>query len=246
MTEPDIFSDDNLPVPKDFPKGPDTNEVLKVVAPPVGIPTDQFRDVCNALVWNWYHSKGSAAITPENLSRYTKAGKPLSIIKKVMESPAFADFAARRGISLSDHDKLDERQLLALQVISDISSKGTLKYRLNKIGVSWFEYQAWLKNPSFAAAQRKISEDSIKEAIPLAKMKLAEKSADGQMDAIKYMFEISGEHDPNKRQILDVQALMRAIVDVLSKHLAPTPDLARAIGADIALVAAQFGIGEKS
>jgi hypothetical protein len=174
-----------------------------------------FREVCKAATYAFWET--GELPTPRTVVKYIAVGnRNLTELAKTMSSPEFTEFLRIRGIS--NTGTLDERQLLALQYLTDLSSDLTLRGKLRKIGVQWWEYQAWLKHPEFANRLRGWADTVMDDAIPLAKVAVATQAANGKLDSIKYLMELTGVHDPARRQALDVQRVIAAVMESLMRH----------------------------
>jgi hypothetical protein len=153
-------------------------------------------------------------------------------IAEYITTEAFTLKMASIGVHLSGG--LTSRQIALLDSLSDISDKMSLSTRLRKLGISVVEFKGWLKHDAFLKAYNQFGEGAMRNAIPLAKVQLAKKMEQGDLGAIKFGFEVTGEYNPNDRKQVDAQRLVQVIFDVIEEEI-KDPELIRRIGSKITL-----------
>lgn len=133
-----------------------------------------------------------------------------------MSSEEFILRMRELGIEIDPDDSgLTAEQIGLLTVLADISDGRDLKRKLRSVGVSWNKFQVWLKEPLFKSQWSKLADDTLKNAIPVAKQQIASKMANGDMAAIKYGFELTGVYNPNDQKAVDAQQLVQIVLDVI-------------------------------
>lgn len=247
----DSFGSEPAPTHKPLPPLPTDKELSTALAETKGhglasvlrrINQQAFRDICTAATWAFWETGEQP--TPQSMVKYlAHHPRDITSIKKTMASPEFTTFLQLRGIWT--RGPLSERQLLALQMLTDMSSTATLKGRLQRASIPWWEFQAWLRQPAFSAEMHRFSDAMLTDAIPLAKQQIAQQATNGRFEAIKYLMEITGVHDPARRQAMDVQMVVGAIMESLMAHVTDMAALA-AVAKDIRRITAKAGIPDSS
>jgi hypothetical protein len=171
----------------------------------------------------------------------------LSTLVELVANNKFALVLEKRGV-IDDNSPIGmtERQMQTLTVLTNFTDKRSLKTKLSSIGVAEFEFQQWLGgNSRFKRLYRKFSEALFEEAQPAVNVALATIASDGDLRAIKYFNEISGRWDPNSKQVMDVQALLRGIVEILTSTITD-PHLLQQIGGRLSVLVGSLNAGTGS
>lgn len=163
---------------------------------------------------------------------HNSAKPSLNKIAEYITTEAFTLKMASIGVHLGGG--LTTRQMALLDSLSDLSDKMSLSTRLNKLGISTVEFKAWLKHDEFLKAYKQFGEGAMQNAIPLAKVQLAKRMEQGDLSAIKFGFEVTGEYNPNDRKQVDAAKLVQVIFDVIEEEI-KDPELIRRIGSKITL-----------
>jgi|SRR5580765_1124706 hypothetical protein len=171
---------------------------------------------------------------------------------KIYKSAIFKTACYYRGIRTDDGKPansalagLDERQRLTIAAITDYTSRLTLDGKLKRIGVSAWEYSAWMNYPPFRNKIKELADKSLKHSESLADVALASGAVNGKLDFIKYADLRSGRFDPSARSALDVEYVIRSVMEIIMKHVRD-PELLRAIGGDLSILAAGAGMNPES
>lgn len=169
----------------------------------------------------------------ESFALISAAQRP-SIVKiaEYITTEAFVLKMASIGVHLSGG--LTTKQIALLDNLSDISDKMSLNTRLRKLKISPIEFRGWLQNPEFNKVYKQFGEGAMHNAIPLAKVQLAKRMEGGDLAAIKFGFEVTGEYNANDRKQVDAQRLVQIIFDVIEEEI-KDPELIRRIGSKITL-----------
>ncbi len=114
--------------------------------------------------------------------------------------------------------------------------------RLKKLGISWAQWQGWLKQPMFARIYGKTSEDLLKSSVPAALTALANRAQAGNNDAIKYLLAITGYYDPSaKGQTAEYERVISAMIDAVEKHV-EDPEALKKISAAVSEAANRWNV----
>lgn len=230
---------------------PASGKAVQVVTLPEGITTTEFRDVVSATYLAYIGgptgkigTKGSGAPpTVEQITKYVPE-IPKARVQVIMGLEAYRKTCEARGINLSARPGLTHEQELALSIIMDPSAGKGLSQRLKRAGVPRAKYDAWKKNPVFNAHLTAVGENVLKNAETDMMVSLAGMAADGDLGAIKFSFEVTGRHDPQQRQIMDVQVVLAKMVEIVKEHV-KDPATLEAIGRDLVLLASTTGAAQQ-
>lgn len=142
-----------------------------------------------------------------------------------------------RGIEISGEYGLTDQQIALLDILSNTTSTMTTVARLKKAGVSNSTFRSWKRQKHFSEALRRITGDSLVDAIGLADVQLASMAQNGNLNAIKYLNDMTGR-GPNDRKAVDAMAFARIVLEVVQQHV--TTEQAKAISAGIDLASKQL------
>lgn len=222
-------------------KDPTGAPMIKVTLPG-GISVADFRQVISGAYLAYTGDRRAKGAwnntpTPEDVKKFTNL--PLDKVQKIMGSPAYGRACEARGINFGH--VLTQQQELALQVLLDPTIKGGLEKRLKKIGISMAVYRAWLKNPIFRKYMDEVAGNILKDLENDMAVALAGRAADGDLNAIKYAWEVTGKYNPQDRQIMDGQRLMLQMVEIIKKHV-KDPEILNSIGNELVLLGNAAGL----
>lgn len=152
-------------------------------------------------------------------------------IQFYITTPEFMGAMERRGIS-PNVETLTPEQMALLQLLTD-TGRGTLESKLNRAKVKQSVFRNWMRQPKFREAYSKLSGSVLKDAIPAARVALADKAANGDINAIKYMNELTGEYRPHQQeQNMNGQEMVRVVLAAIQSHV-KDPEVLMAIQRDI-------------
>lgn len=165
---------------------------------------------------------------PTDESELWRADRRPSItaIQQYQATAEFRSGMAERGIEVdSNVRELTQDQLACISVLTDYTDRRGLTAKLRALGISSAQYRGWLRQKPFNDAIRQLAGKSLDEAIPMAEVALAEKAANGDINALKFMFEVTGRHNPQKQEAIDSQQLVAIMVDVAQQVMAKNPEM---------------------
>lgn len=144
----------------------------------------------------------------------------ISVLSDLVVTPKFKNALEARGIPSETPVGLTAEQAYALSVMTDQSLTLDPFARLKKLGVSWAQWQGWLKQPAFAKVYGRTTEDLLKASVPAALTALANRAQAGNNDAIKYLLAITGYYDPSARgQNAEYERVISAMMDAVEKYV---------------------------
>lgn len=116
--------------------------------------------------------------------------------------------------------KLNHLQLIAANVLLDLTDTRSDKKKLADLGIKSGTYQAWLRDPEFSGYLRHRAESLIGDIEHEAMLSLADNVRAGKMDAIKYYHELIGRYTPANHNNsggsnVDYQNLIVRIIEIV-------------------------------
>lgn len=152
---------------------------------------------------------------PTDKESFWKAGARPSItaIKQFKATEEYRELMLEVGIEVTEVSQLNEKQLMALKMVSDVGDKRSKLTKLKELGITETVWRGWMKQKEFNDSFRAMAKTAIDEAIPMAEIKLAEMAEAGDLNTIKFLFEVQGRYNPAQQQAVDAQALMNVMID---------------------------------
>ena len=219
----------------------------RVVIPPVATEVPNMELAMAETIYGLWVSENGKLPEYADLLRYWPSEWPEQEIVDVLSSRSFYLRMSRRGVPWPEnwtpqfhnittlYSRLTPQQVAAMQVVTDPTDKRPLAAKLKQVGINNAVWRAWLRNPVFSDAVRRTSEHLLQDTIAIAHTRLAQKVDQGDIAAIKTLYEVSGRHDPNKQQMLDFAKVMGLVLEVMQRHVTD-PAVMRAIGNDLDII----------
>ena len=123
----------------------------------------------------------------------------------------------------------------AFGIITNPTNKKDMGAKLKQAGITYAQYRAWLKQPHFADYITKISEHMLNEHVADVHTKVVEKAAGGDIQAMRLYYELTGRHDPQKQQMVDLNGVIGLLLEVITRYVTDTTALSK-ITQDIDLI----------
>lgn len=202
------------------------------MAVPDGETSEHFRRVVGAAYTAWVGSARSKLPDVNDVLEYTGTMTP-KVVGRIMVTPEFEAAIRERGVPWNNGGGLTAQQMLALAVMTDPTNKKTPAVKLKAIGVSYGQYRAWLKQPLFANKLNQLAESAIRDHLPDMQIALTNKATSGDLNAIKFVYELTGKYDPASKEVIQLKAVIQMLLEVLSRHLSQQPELLQAVAGDI-------------
>jgi len=153
----------------------------------------------------------------------------VTAIQQYQSTPEYRSGMAERGVEVDSHvSELTQEQLACISVITDYTDRRGITSKLKALGINSSKYRGWLKQKPFNDAIRAIAGRGLDEAIPLAEVAIAEKAANGDLNAIKFLMEVTGRYNPAQQQAIDAQELIAIMVDVAQEVMSKNPEMLNA------------------
>lgn len=168
---------------------------------------------------------GGVELSPARIRKYTNSDSfHLRLQLRGIPWPdGWLDTAEAEVVSA----KLTPIQMVALGILSDPTSRGSLKSKLERIGVSYSQYRNWMNNTEFAKAMNQIGEKMVVDNIATVHQSLVGKAQAGDVQAMKLFYEVSGRHDPMRQQSLDLNRIVALLLEVITRNVTDIGTLTR-------------------
>ena len=199
-------------------------------------------------LWPAGYAKGrvSSVITdPVERAKVARVGQRPMIgdIQGYLETTDYAEQMKELGIEVNTKATgLTTEQMGFITYFSNYTDGKNIRQKLKDSGVSWSKFQAWRAQPVFARYYDELLGESIKDAIPFAKQQIAAKMGAGDISAIKFGMELTGDYDPRGQQQVDARQLVTVILEVLEEKI-KDPAILLDIAASITLKSQAIGTG---
>lgn len=200
-----------------YPAGKPTREVATTVRKPNGITTDEWASAISTAAELFRRSSGLDAPTRANLEAISDLPSKVWGVLFNSGYDQFVQALILRGV-IRLGKNLDDRQVMTLAALSDIVSPLDLKAKLNKLGVKWYEYQNWMKDPKFGDQMRTIAEQTLEQATAPAMIGLAQR-AQYNNESLKYMLQLTGRYDPSKQANTDIRSFLNGVIDIIQRNV---------------------------
>jgi hypothetical protein len=198
---------------------------------PKGIGEDTYRNIIAAATAA-YSIKRRVPSIAEIAAHCSHTEKTIS---KVLVTEEFRELMRLRGFPFDNGPVLRPEQVFAVGILTNPTDRRPMDKKLKSAGISYAQYRGWLKQPHFRDYITRISEDMLGEHVQDVHTKVVEKAAGGDIQAMRLYYEISGRHDPNKQQMVDLNSIIGLLLEVITRYVTNTDQLAL-ISRDIDLV----------
>jgi len=204
---------------------------------PRGMREKSFDRVIEAATQLYQSLNGTRLPSIDELAAHT--GLSEKVIIRVLTSHEFLMKMDRRGILWTNKkrvlEELTPEQAATIAVITDPTLKMDLRARLKRVGVPYVVYRNWLRNPAFARVVKTTAEMSLEDHLPDFHTKIVERGLGGDLNAIKFAYELTGRHDPAKQQMVDLNRMVMLLLEVITKHIRD-PIILNQINMDVDLI----------
>lgn len=176
-----------------------------------------------------YNAEDIYNVWPTDPALRHKAGARPSVtaIQQYKATDHFRSGMAERGIEVTEDEALTTEQIACISLLTNLADRRSFGSKLKALGIKEPKYRGWLKQQKFNDAIRKIAGSGLEQSIALAEVALAQGAADGDLNKIKFLFEVTGRHNPAQQQAIDAQALIAVMVDAAQEVLGNDPDKLR-------------------
>jgi hypothetical protein len=193
-----------------------------------------------------FHSM--AGVPPEEtaMEDYLKSLGYTSIdqkkIRKMLVEPLFRKSLDARGIVIgSQHvtGQLSVRQMTAAAVMTNLIDRRSDQKKLQDLGISTQEWAGWMQDRSFNDYLIGRTERLLGNSVHEAHLGLLKGVRQGNVPAIKLLYEITNRYNPEQESQVNVRLLLSRFIEVIQKH-EKDPTILQAIGLDLQRVALEI------
>lgn len=187
------------------------------------------------LFLNWYeqqwHSTGELPTPSQLQSNYSWKFKSLSQARAWLDSPLIKRAFHNRGLinSTQANSDLDSRQLAAILLVANLSDRRGLKTKLNSVGVTLTQWNAWKKQKIFQEFLEQQLNKDLDTSLDAAFRGLHVGMDKGDPRAVQLYLELTGRQ-PTEVERNYRQAIAR-IVESVQRHV-KDPQIIAAIARD--------------
>lgn len=137
-----------------------------------------------------------------------------------------------KGYGITKRDYLTPEQLAVANSIMNLADKRSITKKLQDFGVSAAKYANWKKNPVFNGYLRERTEAQLGESVPDVHLALIDAATSGEIQAIKLFYEITGRHNQNSQQNVNVQVMLTTVLEAVAEFVRD-PEILQKIAARI-------------
>jgi hypothetical protein len=132
---------------------------------------------------------------------------------------------AARGLPTRDMHSVDQatlspRQLMVANIILNEHDRQSLKRKLELCNLTTSQFQAWMADPVFTNYLKKETDRRFGSADIFAHQSLARLVIDGDLNAIKYYFDITNRHSV-QADTLNFNSILARLMEVLARYVTP-------------------------
>lgn len=166
-------------------------------------------------------------------------------LSEIVRSPQFAEALRYRGIEWEGSYGLSLEQNAVLTLLSDPTDRRSTGVKLKEMGVPMARFKAWMRTPLFSDTLRQLSENNLKDAVPVMLDRLVGNIESGDLQSIKLGLEMSGRYNPAQQQVQDARIVVMRVVESVIRHV-KDPEIRQAILSDVQSESIGFSIANKS
>jgi len=117
---------------------------------------------------------------------------------------------------------LDPRFVVACDLLCDTLDKKSKAIKLKSVGLSTRQWNAFLRLNEYKLYWKKKVDITFKDADESAKLSLSKNLEAGDLQSIKYYYEFTGQHDPNREIASNLNKLINLFMEVLVRYVDPS------------------------
>jgi len=140
-----------------------------------------------------------------------------------LRNPNLTTQLANRGLpEFTDRSAkgFNPEAVIAANMIADIYDKRSIGAKLKSVNLNTKQWNGHLKNPDFRKYFQGLVEERFgKDVSTLAKVGIARGVENGDLNAIKYYHEMSGEYRPQNEEVMQLHMIIARMMEVLAKFV---------------------------
>jgi hypothetical protein len=169
---------------------------------------------------------------PSDTDLITQFGFTLLELEKIHASKFFKQSLERRGISHPNRAHgLTDKQMAAIAVVTNYIDRRPTDAKLAAIGVTAEMYNGWMQDSEFKRQLQSRADEITDNVYPEAQAALARKVSEGEVQAIKFYYELTGR--ANTPETINLKLTLLKIQEAIERNV-KDPRVLQAIGQDIA------------
>jgi hypothetical protein len=145
----------------------------------------------------------------------------------------FQDALEKRGLEYkNDTELLTPKQLVLVNMLLNVEDKKSLRQKLELLGITSAQYQAWLRDPGFHSYLTMRTEQLFEHSDHEAYKSLLQAVMRGDTAAMKLFFEMRGIYNPRIDVNINIETVVYKLIEIVGKHV-KDPNLLQAIAKDV-------------
>lgn len=141
----------------------------------------------------------------------------------------------RRGLPWKTSGHTNSAELTPTQVavaiaVTNFADPRPPDQKLDDLGILPDQYRAWLNDPTFHAFVNQLADRNLDNVRPDAITEFTKLVRQGDLAAIKYYFEITGQF--KQQSVTNIQALIQKLIEAVQRHV-KDPQILAAIAQEI-------------
>ena len=169
-------------------------------------------------------------------------------LEPYLRTNAFIQDMAKRGVRLDEmSQQLTSQQEALVQMMRNPEGR-KLSTILKRAGVTQYVFDGWMKQPIFRKYVTAMIGDSTNQALLLSEIPLTQKALDGDMNALKFLYEWQNKYNPAKdNNADDAREFLRIVLGVVQRVVGKLPggsDALKEIQDQIQLEQTTTGVGK--
>ncbi len=115
--------------------------------------------------------------------------------------------------------KLPPVGVIAAHLISDVGDKRSKAAKLKSLDLTTADWEGFMLNPEFAKFFHDLIDTKFQSYSTSAKVGLGKLIESGELNAIKYYHEFTGEFKPQQQEVLNLQMIIAQLMELLAKFV---------------------------
>lgn len=133
-------------------------------------------------------------------------------------------------------DKLTDEQMHAIATMLDPYDRRSDEKKLRDLGITTRQWATWLLDEQFAQYVSDRSELFLKNSVFEAHKGVIKGARNGNIAAVKTLYEVTGRYRPNEEQQIDIRRVLHTFIEVIQKYV-KDPIVLHSIAMDLSSVA---------
>lgn len=135
---------------------------------------------------------------------------------------------------------LTPEQIAVAAALNNTADRRSNSRKLTHLGVSERKFGGWMHSKVFSDYMKISANNLLEHAEHAAHTALLAKVQSGDVNAVKFFFEMTGRYNPNYESTVNLQQLLSKFVEIVQKHI-HNPDQLKAIAADLQMAYVESG-----